>query len=151
MLHLKPIEFILRVIPESFLVIFAIYVFSKTNIEKKKYLVTSIVFSLIIYTTRMLPINYGVHMILSVLILLFIVVSYNNIEVANGVKSIIFTYLIQLASEAINVLMLNFMNVDLDTLFQDAVSKTILGIPSLIITGIVILIFYVINNKKKEA
>lgn len=151
MLHLKPIEFILRVIPESFLVIFAIYVFSKTTIEKKKYLVTSIVFSLIIYTTRMLPINYGVHMILSVLILLFIVVSYNNIEVANGVKSIIFTYLIQLASEAINVLMLNFMNVDLDTLFKDAVSKTILGIPSLVITGMIILVFYVINNKKKEA
>ena len=151
MLQLKPIEFILRVIPESFLVIFAIYVFSKTDMDKKKYLVTSIVFSLIIYITRMLPINYGVHMILSVLTLLFIIVSYNNIELVDGVKSIIFTYLIQLVSEAINVLILNLMNIDLDTLFKDAVSKTILGIPSLIITGILITVFYVINKKKKEA
>ncbi|MGG7212801.1 hypothetical protein ACQPUY_04195 [Clostridium nigeriense] len=150
MLKLQPIEFVLRAIPESFLVIFAIYVFSKTEINRKKYLVTSIAFSIIIYITRMLPINYGVHMILSVLFLLFIIVSYNKIDVINGIKSIIFTYLVQLISEAINVSILNFMNLDLETLFKDPVSKTILGIPSLVITGIIISTFYMIDKKKKE-
>ncbi|MBD7913755.1 hypothetical protein H9660_01195 [Clostridium sp. Sa3CUN1] len=151
MLQLKPIEFILRVIPESFLVIFAIYVFSKTTINKKKYLITSIVFSLIVYATRMLPINYGVHMILSVLFLLFIITAYNNIDVVSSIKSIISVYLVQLLSEAINVLILNLMNLDLETLFKSAFNKTMLGIPSLIITGIIILIFYKLNKKKKEA
>ncbi|MGG7056877.1 hypothetical protein ACQPUZ_01135 [Clostridium tertium] len=150
MLKLQPIEFVLRAIPESFLVIFAIYVFSKTEINRKKYLVTSIAFSIIIYITRMLPINYGVHMILSVLFLLFIIVSYNKIDVINGIKSIIFTYLVQLISEAINVSILNFMNLDLETLFKDPVSKTILGIPSLVITGIIISTFYMIDKKRKK-
>jgi len=150
MLKLQPIEFVLRAIPESFLVIFAIYVFSKTEINREKYLVTSIAFSIIIYITRMLPINYGVHMILSVLFLLFIIVSYNKIDVINGIKSIIFTYLVQLISEAINVSILNFMNLDLETLFKDPVSKTILGIPSLVITGSIISTFYMIDKKRKK-
>ncbi len=150
MLRLHPIEFFLRAIPESFIVIFAIYIFSKTEINKKKYLITSIIFSLIIYIARMLPISYGVHMILSVLFLLFIMAYYNNIDVINAIKSIIFTYLIQLISEAINVLILNIMKLDLETLFKDPITKTILGIPSLIITVAIILVFYIINKKRRK-
>lgn len=150
MLKLQPIEFILRAIPESFLVIFAIYVFSKTEIDKKKYLVTSIGFSIIIYIARALPINYGVHMILSVLFLLFIIVTYNKIEVMNSIKSIIFTYLVQLISEAINVLILNIMNLDLERLFENPIYKTIFGLPSLIITAIIISAFYIMNKKRKK-
>ena len=96
MLELRPIEFLLRGLPEGFLVVFAIYIFSKTEIDKKKYLITSIIFSLIIYIVRLLPISYGVHMILSLLILLLIIVSYNKIDVIKGVKSIILIYLLQL-------------------------------------------------------
>jgi hypothetical protein len=150
MLRLYPIEFFLRAIPESFIVIFAVYIFSKTEINKKKYLITSIMFSLIIYTARMLPISYGVHMILSVLILLFIIISYNKIDVISGIKSIIFTYLVQLISEAINVLILNLMELDLETLFKDPINKTLLGIPSLTITAIIISIFYIINKKRRK-
>jgi hypothetical protein len=150
MLRLYPIEFFLRAIPESFIVIFAIYIFSKTEINKKRYLITSIIFSLIIYIARMLPISYGVHMILSVLFLLFIMAYYNNIDVINAIKSIIFTYLIQLISEAINVLILNIMKFDLETLFKDPITKTILGIPSLIITVVIILVFYIINKKRRK-
>ena len=150
MLKLQPIEFILRAIPESFLVIFAIYIFSKTVIDKKKYFVTSIVFSVIIYIIRELPINYGVHMILSLLFLLFIIVSYNKIDAIDGIKSIIFVYLIQLISEAINVFILNLMNLDLEALFRNGIYKAILGIPSLVITGIIILMFYILNKRKRE-
>ena len=150
MLKLQPIEFVLRVIPESFLVIFAIYIFSKTEINKKKYLATSIAFSIIIYITRMLPINYGVHMILSVLFLLFIVVSYNKIDAINGIRSIIFTYLVQLVSEAINVFILNIIDLNLEVLFKNPIYKAVLGIPSLIITAGIISIFYIINKKERS-
>ena len=150
MQQLKPIEFILRALPEGFLVILAIYIFSKTDIDKKKYLVTSIIFSITTYMVRLLPINYGVHMVLSVLILLLIVVSYNKIDVVSSIKSIIFIYLIQFVSEAINVLLLNFMNIDLESQFENPIYKSIIGIPSLIITGIIILIFYIINKNRRK-
>ena len=150
MLKLQPIEFILRAMPESFLVILAIYIFSKTKINKKKYIVTSIVFSTILYISRMLPIDYGVHMILSVLALLAIVMLYNKIDAIKGIKSIVFIYLIQLVSELINVVILKLVNIDLEVLSMDGLYKTILGLPSLIITGVIVLMVYKIE-KRKEA
>ena len=149
MLKLQPIEFILRAIPESFLVILAIYIFSKTKINKKKYVITSIVFSTILYISRMLPIDYGVHMILSVLALLAIVMLYNKIDAIKGIKSIVFIYLIQLVSELINVVILKLVNIDLEVLSMDGLYKTILGLPSLIITGVIVLIVYNIKNRKE--
>ena len=128
MLQLKPIEFVLRALPEGFLVILAIYIFSKTKIDKIKYLITSIIFSVTTYTVRYLPINYGVHMVLSVLLLLFIIVSYNKIDVVSSIKSIIFIYLIQFISEAINVLILTFMNIDLNIQFENPIWKSTIGL-----------------------
>lgn len=150
MLKLQPIEFLLRTLPEGFLVILAIYLFSNTKIDKKKYFITSIIFSLSVFIIRRLPINYGVHMILSVLFLLFISVVYNKFDVIISIKSIIIIYLIQLFSEAINVAILNTMNLNLDELFKDPVSKTVLGLPSLIISTIIILGFYIINKRRKR-
>ena len=150
MLEVRQIEFLLSSLPQGFIVVLAIYIFSKVDINKKKYLSTSVVFSIITFTVRLLPINYGVHMVLSVLFLLFIIVSYNKIDAVSAIKSIIFIYLIQFISEAINVLILNFMNVDLDTQFKNPIYKSIIGIPSLIITGVIILIIYIFNNKKRK-
>lgn len=151
MLKLQPIEFLLRTIPEGFLFIFAIYVFSKLNIDKRKYIISSILFSISVYIIRLLPINYGVHMILSVLVLLFISIVYNNIDAIKSIKGIIFLYIIQLISEAINILLLNLMALNLDELFKNPIKKSILGLPSLIITFIIIITVYLINKKNKEA
>lgn len=148
MLKLQPIEFFLRTIPEGFLFIFAIYVFSQINITRKNYIISSLVFSSSVYIIRLLPINYGVHMILSVLVLLFISIVYNKVEAIQSVKSIIILYMIQLISEAVNVLLLNLMKLDLDKLFKNPIKKSILGLPSLLITLIIIVIFYLINKKR---
>lgn len=150
MLKLQPIEFLLRTIPEGFLFILAIYVFSELNIDRKKYIISSLVFSSSVYIIRLLPINYGVHMILSVLVLLFISIAYNKVEAIQSVKSIIILYMIQLISEAVNVLLLNLMKLDLDKLFKDPIKKSILGLPSLLITLIIIIIFYLINKKRRK-
>ena len=79
---------------------------------------------------------------------MFISIVYNKIDVIRAIKSIIILYLIQLISEAVNVLGLNLMNLDLDKLFKDPIKKSILGLPSLLITLIIIIIFYLINKKR---
>lgn len=150
MLKLQPIEFFLRTIPEGFLFIFAIYVFSQLNIDRKKYVISSLLFSSSVYIIRLLPINYGVHMILSVLVLLFISIAYNKVEAIHSIKSIIILYIIQLISEAVNVLLLNLLKLDLDKLFKDPIKKSILGLPSLAITLIIIITFYLINKKRRK-
>ena len=150
MLDIKPIEFLLRALPESFLVIIAIYLFSKTDINLSNYRITSIVFSIIWYITRKLPISYGVHMILSVILLQFIVVFYNKIDAIKGIKGIIYIYLIQLISELFNILILKLLNIELELLLTDPLYKTILGLPSIITTGIITFLYYVISKKRKK-
>lgn len=150
MLKLKPIEFLLRGIPESFLFILAIYVFSKTKLDKNKYIISSLLYAISTYIIRLLPIDYGVHMILSVLFLLFILIIYNKFEVIVLIRSIIIMYLIQFVSEAINVAMLNIIGLDLDTLFENPVSKSVVGIPSLIISGMIIWSFNFFNKRREK-
>lgn len=150
MLKLQPIEFFLRVLPESFLFVLAVYIFSQTKIDKKKYFISGLIFSIVVFIIRRLPINYGVHMILSVLFLLFISTKYNKIDVISSIRSIILTYLIQLISEALNILFLNITNVNLEVAFLNPITKNLLGIPSIIFTFLIIMISYKFIYKRKN-
>lgn len=148
MLKLQPIEFLLRGIPESFLFILAIYVFSKTKINIKIYIITSLLYAISTYVIRLLPINYGVHTILSLLFLGFLVIYYNKIDSIKALSSTIIIYLIQILTEGINVLLLNVMDINIEQLVDNPFIKTMLGIPSLILSYLIVLIFYYINKKK---
>ena len=78
-----------------------------------------------------------------------IVLFYNKIDAIKGIKSIVFIYLIQLVSELINVAILKLINIDLEVLSMDGLYKTVLGLPSLVITGVIVLIVYKIKNRKE--
>ena len=150
MLKLKPIEFLLRGLPESFLFILAIYVFSKTKIDKNKYIISSLLYAISTYAIRLLPIDYGVHTILSLLFLGFLIIYYNKIDSIKALSSTIFIYLIQILSEGTNVLLLNIMKIDINKLVSDPFTKTILGIPSLILSYLIVLIFYYFFRKSTK-
>lgn len=149
MLRLHPIEFLLRGIPEGFLFIISIYVFSKININNKKCIISSLLYSANAYIIRLLPINYGVHTILSLLFLGVLVVYYNQIDVIKSLRSIIIIFLIQFLAEGVNVLILSAINININSFSNNPLMKSILGIPSLLISYLVVVIFYFINNKKK--
>lgn len=149
MLKLHPIEFLLRGIPEGFLFIISIYVFSKVSINKKKCIISSLLYSANAYLIRLLPINYGVHTILSLLFLGVLIIYYNKIDVIKALRSTIIIFLIQFLAEGVNVLLLNAINIDINNISNDPLTKSILGIPSLLISYLVVIIFYFINNKKK--
>lgn len=150
MLKLHPIEFFLRAVPEGFLFIFAVYVFSKVNINKPKYIISSILFAIIMFIVRLLPINYGVHTILALMLVVLLTTTYNKIDVIKAMRSVLSVVLIQFLTEGINILILNLIpNINIDTLFDDPVVKTLIGLPSLLIAALLIYIFYAFNKKKE--
>lgn len=147
MLESHPIELLLRGIPESFLYLLGIYVFSKVRIHKRKFIKASVIIALVMYCIRLLPINYGVHTILSILFIIFLSIFYNKIDSIQAIKSTIIMFLIQFLSEGINMLILmSIFNKNLEGLFNNVIYKTLLGLPSLIITLIILYSFY----KKKD-
>ena len=149
MLKPEPIEFLLRAIPEGFLLILGVYVFSKKQIDRNQYLISSIVSSVVFFFIRKLPINNGVNTIIIIIYLILLSVFYNKIDLYRAVRSVISIFIVQFASEAINLVGLKLiLNLNLDIIFVDPIMRNIAGIPSVVITAIITYIFYKIFKKK---
>lgn len=150
MLKVEPIEFFFRGIPEGFLVILAIYVFSKTPIDKKKYITTSLISVFILFLVKMLPVTYGVHTIINIGLIIVISVFINKINKIKAIKAALTFTICQFIAEALNLFLIqNVLKQDVEVIFSNPVTKSIYGVPSIIIVFILIVSFYNINKKRK--
>ena len=146
MLKLTMFEFVIRSIPEVFVFMFAAYAFSKTKIDKKIYILSSLLLAVAVFVIRALPINYGVHTILNISFN-----SINKIEIISSVKAAIIMAIILFASEGINVFILKFLLGDrLTMILSNPVLKTIYGLPSLLILASIVIGYYIFLGKRNK-
>ena len=144
MLKLTMFEFVIRSIPEVFVFMFAAYAFSKTKIDKKIYILSSLLLAVAVFVIRALPINYGVHTILNISFMTIISNSINKIVIISSVKAAIIMAIILFASEGINVFILKFLLGDrLTMILSNPVLKTIYGLPSLLILASIVIGYYI--------
>lgn len=151
MLETTFLEFLLRGIPEAFLLILSSYIFSKRKVVIKEFLLLGITLAVMAYGIRFLPIHYGVHTILNVFtfLALSIIVMRNNYLTA--MKNAIFIFVSQSLCEAINILLVKSMfNIDMATLFQDSYIKLIYGIPSTAMLCLMVLFLYLVMIKRGQ-
>lgn len=149
MLKLTYIEIITRLIPEALLFIFAAYTFSGIRINGEKYILSSLILGICVFLIRMLPINYGVHTILNLMVLTVITISINKIDVVIAIRSAIITSIILFTCEGLNVLILNILYGEVvQQLISDPATKTIYGMPSLIWFAIIVTACYCYLKKK---
>ncbi|HIG0361730.1 hypothetical protein FDB88_08350 [Clostridium sporogenes] len=151
MLKLSVVEFVARAIPEAFLLIFAVYTFSNTRMNKKNYLLSSFLMIIMIFIIRSLPISYGIHTILSIMVIILLSYIINGIDVMKAVKSTIITIIFQLICEGTNIFIIQYiLKEDMNHIFKNPNLKTIYGIPSLIIFACVIALRYIRLLKREE-
>ena len=151
MLKLTMFEFVIRSIPEVFVFMFAAYAFSKTRIDKKIYILSSLLLAVAVFVIRALPINYGVHTILNISFMTIISNSINKIEIISSVKAAIIMAIILFASEGINVFILKFLLGDrLTMILSNPVLKTIYGLPSLVILASIVIGYYIFLGKRNK-
>lgn len=151
MLQTTFLEFLLRGIPEAFLLILSSYIFSKKKINIIEFLVFASMLAIIAYIIRFLPIHYGVHTVLNVFAFLVICIlgMKNNYLVA--MKNTIFIFVSQSFCEAINILLVKkIFNINMATLFRDSYIKLIYGIPSTVMLCLMVLFLYLIMIKRGE-
>lgn len=144
MLKLSIIEFFLRTLPESFMVILAAYAFCKKSIDIKAFCISTILFSILTYLVRMLPIHFGVHTIVMIVIYVLLMNFINNLDIIKSASAGLISMIILFASEWINVFILtNVLKLDIDIIFKDPLKKLLYGIPSLVLfSAIIIVISY---------
>lgn len=145
------LELLARGIPESALFILASYIFSKKEFNLKRFIISTVLLSLITYFIRKLPIQYGVNNILSMLLFIAISIKINKINMIHSIKIAIVTFILQFLCEGINFLVLQYLlDIDLQYAFSTSELKIIYGLPSLLLFGIIVIIYHGIFNKNKK-
>ncbi|MDY4948122.1 MAG: hypothetical protein SO128_01960 [Clostridium cadaveris] len=149
MLKLTAIEIVARLIPEALIFIFATYALSKTKIDIKRYITASCLLTTCIFIIRMLPISYGVHTILNIIVQAVIIIYINRIEIIDAIKCTITTAISLFILEGLNMLLLTFIFDDqVESIMRDPFLKTLSGLPSLAAFAIIIITYYFYLKKK---
>ncbi|HDK7145847.1 TPA: hypothetical protein PTV30_001914 [Clostridium botulinum] len=147
MLKIGIVELMIRTLPECFLIIFVIQVFSNDKINK--YVLSSALLSIIMYFIRLLPIHYGVHTILNIIAIILICTFINEVTPIKSITySLILMSLLAL-SEALNLYFIyKIFGEDIANTLKDPLKKCIYLMPSMIILVIIILSIFKIKDRR---
>ncbi|MBV7271406.1 hypothetical protein JMF89_02840 [Clostridiaceae bacterium UIB06] len=150
MLKLTWIELFLRTIPEMFIFIWGIHVLSKKCINIGNYIFFSILMAVIIFFVRWLPIYFGVHMIINIILTISVVVII-GIPIIKAIYSTLLMYFILSLSEFINMAILNLLNSQTSFQLSNPLIKCELFSPSLFSTLLFVIVMnYLSNIKNRE-
>lgn len=151
MLKISWFEFIVRGIPEEFLVVLAVYAFTKTGINLKRYLLSGTLFWIAAYLIRLLPIQYGVHSILSLITLIVIVNSINKIDIIKSIRAAIIIFILEFIFEGINLIIIELViKMNINIIMNNPILKTLYGLVSTMLLGVFVITYYIRLSKRKE-
>lgn len=151
MLKISLFEFIVRGIPEEFISVLGVHAFTKTGINLKRYLLSGTLFWVLAYLIRLLPIQYGINTILSVIILIALTTLINNIDIIKSIRATIIIFILEFAFEGINLLIIQLiLRNDLKKVMSDPVLTTLYGLPSTVLLVIFIIAYYIRLIRRKE-
>jgi hypothetical protein len=148
MLRLTWVEFFLRSIPEMFILIWGIHVISRKSINILKYILLSILAAIITFFVRWLPIYFGVHIIINIILTISIMVII-KIPLIKAIYSTFLIYFILSLGEFLNMIILSLLNINTSIEFLNPFIKCIYCLPSLIFLSLfIIIINYLLKMKE---
>lgn len=121
----------IRIIPETFIVIYAICLLSDSKVDLKRIFISGILGGIGIYAVRFLPIHFGVHTIIAILFDIALAVYLNNIEIHKAISASLTSVLLLFSSDIILVVVYNALNFTSALSGQTMVS-VLAGFPSLV-------------------
>ncbi|MCT8978564.1 hypothetical protein N4T77_18400 [Clostridium sp. CX1] len=139
MLKLSVLEIFLRLIPESLILILAAYAFSGKSINKINFFVSTILISIATYLVRMLPIHFGVHTIILLIIYVLITVNINKINIIKATSAGLTSATILFICEWINVFIItDLLKFNIENMLKNDLLKVVYGIPSIVLFALII-------------
>lgn len=145
-------EFIFGYILQGFAFILGIFAFNRKKIVLKEYILVSIVISFIYYLVRLLPISFGVHTIISLILLFLVCIFIFKMPIYTTIRSTLLVTVLLLSSEMANVwLMISILGQEkFEQMMSVPIEKAIIGIPSAFTFASLILLSYFIFTKSKN-
>jgi len=150
-MNLTLVEVFLRILPEQFLFIFGTYMLVGKKINIKRMLLSSTILAVVIFPTRLLPTQYGIHTILSLAILVFINIKINKLKVIKSIQTSVFLVILLILAEMVNIILITYvLKVDVKSIFNNPTLKAVYGLPSLAIFGALSFVLGKKLNKAKK-
>ncbi len=149
-LQLILFEYILGYALQAFIIVFGIYTFNRQKIERKKYLLTSIMFAVITFLVRQLPISFGVHTIINMLIFIITCIVLLKMPAIKVIRSMSIVFVLLLVSEMVGMLFASVMfgNNRIQNIMENSIQRALLSIPiNLIFLLMVTLSNYLLKKK----
>lgn len=152
MLKIPLILFFIRVIPESILLILFNYIISNEKIDKKRILFSGILLGISSYITRLLPIHFGVHTMIILMIYIFLTAKVNHIDTIRSIQAGIISFIVLFSCDWIFALLYtNILNISFYDLFKHPIKSAAYSIPSLVLMfSIMMIIFYIKKYRNKK-
>ena len=151
MLHLTLMEVLFRALPDAILFMTGAHIFSNVPINKSKMLKSILCMTITVYLIRSLPISFGIHTLLGVIATTSIIIGFHKFELTQAIRATFLTTLIQYISELINVVWIQvFLDKQIEMIFSNPQIKLLYGIPSLIISAIILYLCYLRKKSRKD-
>ncbi len=148
MLESSLVYIVARTFPESLILVLSGVILLGLNIDKKKILKLGIILGIIIGSIRLLPISFGVHTILAMTSLWYMLFKYSDKDVIKPMISTGLVWISLVLSEGIYVLIATtFMGINIESLMDNSsLQGAILTLPSLIIMFLIVILLRYIKN-----
>ncbi|MBV7273229.1 hypothetical protein JMF89_02530 [Clostridiaceae bacterium UIB06] len=150
MLKLTVWELFLRLIPECFLFILGSYVIANIRIKKSSYFASSILFAIGAYLIRMLPIHFGIHTGISIMLYILLATFLNKIPIKDAISASMLWTITLSACEALNAYILNCLKLNMQSILNNPLVKVLYFTPSLIMFSLAILLANILISKSEK-
>lgn len=137
----------IRLIPESFLVFYSIHLLTNSKIDFKKLLISAIIGGIGIYIARLLPIHFGVHTILAIILYIVLAVNINKIDMNKAIAGTLISTVLCFISDVILVVFYtSILKLPSEMVSNQTLLAVIASVPSLIILYLILRIFVYIKG-----
>lgn len=129
----------IRLIPETFLILYSICLLTNTKADFKKISVAAVIGGIGVYITRLMPIHFGVHTIILVMFDIFLAVKLLKVHIYKAIAGSLIAVVICFASEIILIyIYTKLFQFGSDIVLGQSLLSIVAGFPSLIIFYIII-------------
>lgn len=151
MLQIPLLVFLIRSIPEEILLMFSSYILSGKKVHKKRLYISGLLLAISAYMVRLLPIHFGVHTMILLMVYIFLTVKINRINIMQAIPACIVSMIILFICDWMMTLFyVNILHLNFEDLFKEPIKSALYSIPSLIITSFIVMIIFFIKKYRSK-
>lgn len=144
------VQLLLISLPQNLSIMINIYALNKRKLGGKKFWICILITLTVISLIRILPISFGIHTLLGMVLIIFLCVYYIKFPIKTTITAVFVSCILIVMMEILNMKVLTevYGETGFEEIMANDLTNTIAGIPSSIALLLVTAIIYKVKTKK---